>query len=475
MLDDNPFLLEEEESNDFEASLFASSPEAMAPQATVTGASVDVETQERTSEETELDWSGDGLLDGDSWEADWAADEGRLTPGSGSAAVDGDDSFLGGGGQVEESLVEHLEAQALGLRLNAVDRAAVTFLIGSLDDGGFLTEPLELLADSLFGGTVGGDDQRGDDELAAAVASLRVAHALVRTMSPTGVGAVDTLDCLSLQLFARVRTGVTSQACAQDAQAALKCSMEWVAKRDTKKLASALRIPELRLVAALVEILKLDPRPAANFHAPENRAIVPDVVVRKTRQGYRAEINSVVMPKLRVDSVYAGMLRSQRVDKESSLQHSLQEARWFVKNIQQRFDTILRVSAAIVERQSRFFAHGAVAMRPLVLREIADELGLHESTISRVTSSKFMATPQGTFELKYFFGSSLETAAGGSTSSTAVKALIRQFVLAEHVDDPLSDTAIADMLKSSGVVCARRTVAKYREALRIPVAGLRKK
>ena len=152
----------------------------------------------------------------------------------------------------------------------------------------------------------------------------------------------------------------------------------------------------------------------------------------------------------------------------------MQEARWFIKNIQQRFDTILRVSTAIVERQRNFFIHGELAMRPLVLREIADELGLHESTISRVTTAKYMTTPMGTFELKYFFGSGLGTDSGSAASSTAVRALIRQLVAAENLNKPLSDNQLSEMLKEQGIDCARRTVAKYREALKIAPANLRK-
>ncbi|MFN7197049.1 MAG: RNA polymerase sigma-54 factor, partial [Hylemonella sp.] len=176
----------------------------------------------------------------------------------------------------------------------------------------------------------------------------------------------------------------------------------------------------------------------------------------------------------------AGALRSGRrsnareADAYAALQQRLQEARWFIKNIQQRFDTILRVSQAIVERQKNFFIHGELAMRPLVLREIADELGLHESTISRVTTAKYMATPFGTYELKYFFGSGLGTDAGGNASSTAVRALIRQFIAAEDPARPLSDSQLSDMLKEQGIECARRTVAKYREALKIAPANLRK-
>jgi RNA polymerase sigma-54 factor len=206
--------------------------------------------------------------------------------------------------------------------------------------------------------------------------------------------------------------------------------------------------------------------------------IVPDVIVQRAGRGLRVVLNPDVMPRLRINDLYAGALRSAR-GQASNGAHAgmcarLQEARWFMKNIQQRFDTILRVSRAIVERQRAFFTHGEIAMKPLVLREIADELGLHESTISRVTTAKYMATPMGTFELKYFFGSSLATEAGGNASSTAVRALIRQFIGAEDANSPLSDSTISQMLEEQGIQVARRTVAKYREAMKIAPANLRK-
>ena len=198
---------------------------------------------------------------------------------------------------------------------------------------------------------------------------------------------------------------------------------------------------------------------------------MPDVVVQRSGRGFKVVLNPDVMPRLRINEFYAQAMRGRR---GSGLAGRLQEARWFVKNIQQRFDTILRVSQAIVERQKAFFSHGAIAMKPLVLREIADELGLHESTISRVTTAKYMATPQGTFELKYFFGSSLATEAGGNASSTAVRALIQQLVDAEDPARPLSDSQLSQMLEEQGIQVARRTVAKYREALKIAPAALRK-
>ena len=196
--------------------------------------------------------------------------------------------------------------------------------------------------------------------------------------------------------------------------------------------------------------------------------------MQRAGRGLKVALNPDVMPKLRINDLYAQAMRGQRNGSASGLSTRLQEARWFMKNIQQRFDTILRVSKAIVERQKSYFTHGAIAMKPLVLREIADELGLHESTISRVTTAKYMATPYGTFELKYFFGSSLNTDAGGNASSTAVRALIQQLVAAEDVGKPLSDSQLSQMLEEQGIQVARRTVAKYREALRIAPASLRK-
>jgi len=193
----------------------------------------------------------------------------------------------------------------------------------------------------------------------------------------------------------------------------------------------------------------------------------------KVARQWRAVLNPDVMPKLRVNDLYAQAIKSQRAS-GSALTARLQEARWFIRNIQQRFDTILRVSQAIIERQKNFFSHGAIAMKPLVLREIADELGLHESTISRVTTAKYMATPFGTYELKYFFGSSLNTDAGGNASSTAVRALIKQLVAAESPAKPLSDSQLAELLEGQGIQVARRTVAKYREALKIAPANLRR-
>jgi RNA polymerase sigma-54 factor len=259
--------------------------------------------------------------------------------------------------------------------------------------------------------------------------------------------------------------------------------MDLLARRDIKHLMPLCDASDAQVRAAITLIARLEPKPGRRFLNVERNFIVPDVLVIAVGSGanvkFQVRLNPEVMPRLRVHDIYANALKGHKAvgsdaATSAALQQRLQEARWFIKNIQQRFDTILRVSTAIVERQKSFFTHGELAMRPLVLREIADELGLHESTISRVTSAKYMSTPFGTFELKYFFGSGLNTEAGGNASSTAVRALIKQFVSAESPKKPLSDNQLAEMLKEQGIECARRTVAKYREGLRIAPASLRK-
>jgi RNA polymerase sigma-54 factor len=221
-------------------------------------------------------------------------------------------------------------------------------------------------------------------------------------------------------------------------------------------------------------IVSLNPKPGARFSSEQARYVVPDVVVKKVKGLWRASLHPDAMPKLKINRVYADILHRSRAAGYQQMSGQLQEAKWLIKNVQQRFDTILRVSQAIVDRQRHFFEHGEVAMRPLVLREIAETLGLHESTVSRVTTQKFMLTPRGIFELKYFFGSHVATDSGGACSATAIRALIKQLVGAEDAKRPLSDSQISEILGQQGITVARRTIAKYREALQIPPVNLRK-
>ena len=354
----------------------------------------------------------------------------------------------------------------MGMRLSPTDHAALMVLIESLDGDGYLADTLEDIAERLAE-MLAVDSAEGRAELAD---RLSCALRWLQSLEPTGVGARNLGECLALQLKQLPRTPARQLAlriCDQH--------LELLARRDMKRLTALTGTDEALVRQAQGLIVACEPKPGRPFSPAEANVVVPDVIVRKSGRGLSVLLNPDVMPKLRINDLYAQAVRGNRgAANQPGLSSRLQEARWFVKNIQQRFDTILRVSKAIVERQKAFFTHGAIAMKPLVLREIADELGLHESTISRVTTAKYMNTPQGTFELKYFFGSSLNTDAGGSASSTAVRALIQQFVSAEDEKRPLSDSQISDMLEEQGIQVARRTVAKYREALKIAPASLRR-
>jgi RNA polymerase sigma-54 factor len=244
--------------------------------------------------------------------------------------------------------------------------------------------------------------------------------------------------------------------------------------RDFVRLKRVLNIDDNDLKGTQRLIVSLNPKPGLAFSISDTRYVIPDVVVRKERGKWVAVLNNDAIPKLRVNKMYADILSRSRDGTGAQLASQLQEARWLIKNVQQRFETILKVSQAILDRQKHFFDHGEVAMRPLILREIADAIGVHESTVSRVTTQKFMFTPRGIYELKYFFGSHVSTETGGSASSTAIRALIKQLVGAEDSKKPLSDSRISDILGQQGIVVARRTIAKYRESLQISSANLRK-
>ena len=483
MLDDNPFLelsMEEapreefgleqadttvrQDDRDAEAALYSA---ADAPASTTTTDSSS-DSQEAAGSADEPSWEGDGTTEMVADDGEWGTDAAPRKNNLG----DGDEHDATELARNQESLTAFLHRQALALRLSEVDRAALRFLIESLNDDGYLEDSLRALAESLAGGDI--------DEVDELEHRFSVALRLLQHLEPAGVGARSLAECLQLQLQ-HLREHAPD---AHDPQlletAASICAqpMELLARRDIKRLVQTTGASEEQVRAAMALITRLEPKPGRRFVDVERNVIVPDVIVQKIGSGanvrFRVQLNSDVMPRLRVHDIYASALKSHKGEGSAALQQRLQEARWFIKNIQQRFDTILRVSNAIVERQKNFFVHGELAMRPLVLREIADELGLHESTISRVTTAKYMSTPYGTFELKYFFGSALGTETGGNASSTAVRALIKQFVASESPRKPLSDNQISEMLKEQGIECARRTVAKYREALRIAPANLRK-
>lgn len=422
----------------------------------------------------ELDWDGDGSVDIAPHDSEWGNDAPAATMHSSGSHGGHDGSDPADWNSAPLTLQAHLHQQALGLRLPPAQQAALYALIESLDDDGYLSEALPELAAALVApphasqGHPGTPAQRQAQqaELEQLLASA-LPH--LQQMDPTGVGARNLAECLRLQVL-ELRNSPAARA----ALALCNQPLDLLARRDTKRLSALCGCDEASVRAGLAVIARLEPKPGRRFAQVERNAIVPDVVVRRSGSGFTVELNPDVVPRLHLHDRYASALRGHKGDSASGLPQRLQEARWFIKNIQQRFDTILRVSRAIVERQRGFFVQGELAMRPLVLREIADELGLHESTISRVTSAKYMATPWGTYELKYFFGSGLGTDSGANTSSTAVRALIRQLIASEPPAKPLSDQQLSDLLKAQGIDCARRTVAKYREALRIAPASLRK-
>ena len=424
--------------------------------------------------QTTLEKASDGSTEvklEDSWEGDGSVESAPDDGEWGNDAAPRKNNIEGGDVEASDlagehiSLQAHLHQQSLSLRLSDIDRAALHFLIESLNDDGYLDDSLA----SLAGGLAHGNTEQTEELEQHFAMALKLLH----HMEPSGVGARNLAECLGLQLLDCIDCEATRAAMAMCHQ-----PMELLAKRDVKRLAQLCGFSEAVIKSAIGVIGRLDPKPGRRFVNVERNVVVPDVIVVKAGRGFKVSLNSDVMPRLKVHDIYANAMKQHKGASGGAgvqaMQQRLQEARWFIKNIQQRFDTILRVSTAIVERQKNFFTHGELAMRPLVLREIADELGLHESTISRVTTAKYMNTPFGTFELKYFFGSALGTETGGNASSTAVRALIKQLVAVENLKKPLSDNQISEMLKEQGIECARRTVAKYREALRIAPANLRK-
>jgi len=380
---------------------------------------------------------------------------------SGSGSGDDDDEDGRGFQQTDEesrSLRQHLLNQLAMMPLTERDHNLVALMIEALDEDGYLGASLEELVAML------------PEEMEVDEAELMTALRLLQSMDPPGVGARDLGESLLLQL----NELPADTPYLAEARAIVGRHLDLLAEREYGKLKRLLGIDNDRdFISARQLITSLNPRPAASFDSGRTQYVVPDVFVRKVKGEWVANLNPDAMPKLRINEVYANILRQNR-GSGGQLTGQMQEARWLIKNIQQRFQTILRVSQAIIDRQRMFFEHGEVAMRPLVLREIAESVGLHESTISRVTNQKYMMTPRGLYEFKYFFGNALATEAGGAASSTAIKALLKQFVEAEDRSGPLSDNAISELLGKQGFVVARRTVAKYREQLNIPPANQRK-
>ncbi len=430
LLDENPFLECEEE----DSALPYAHGDAHASRAS----SETKTTAENETQPAELDWN-----------------EPTFTA---SGTSDDEDDGYSEVAADRPNMREHLLWQINMSQLDNHDKKLIGLLIDALDENGYLAQPLEEILELL------------PAELDITLDDLETALVQLQHLDEPGIGARNLSECLALQLQAQPEDIPGHDL----ALSIVTHHLDLLANRDFNKLKKTLHCDDAALRDAQDLILHLQPKPGTAFEHRAADYVVPDVLV--TRQGgvWKARLNPEAMPRLRVNQVYANIM--QRRDEQSSQQMAgqLQEARWFIKNLQQRFDTILRVSQAIVERQRQFFEHGDIGMRPLVLREIADQLELHESTISRVTTQKFMLTPRGIFELKYFFGSGLATEAGGACSSTAIRAIIKQLVSEEDAKHPLTDSRMAETLAQQGIIVARRTVAKYRELLNILPVNLRK-
>ena len=391
-----------------------------------------------------------GLAD----ESDWYEDDGAFR----NTRDDDDERDFPQQAAEPPSLREHLNLQLSLSQINERDRKIVGLLIDSLNDDGYLAQDLEELVSLL------------PTELEIDIDDLHIALEYLQHLDPPGVGARNLRECLSMQLQA-----LPENTPYRDRALLLVSNyLDSLASRDFVTIKKLLHCDDECLRSIQHLITHLNPRPGTAFNSAVARYIIPDVIVTKINGSWIASLNPEAMPRLKINRLYADILKRCHDESARRLSSQLNEAKWLIKNVQQRFGTILKVSSAVVERQSQFFEHGAVAMRPLVLREIAETLDLHESTISRVTTQKFMRTPRGIFELKYFFGSHVATDTGGACSATAIRALIKQMVNAENAKKPLSDSQISEILGQQGIVVARRTVAKYRESIQIPPVNLRK-
>jgi RNA polymerase sigma-54 factor len=441
LLNENPFL---EREDDYPAQIFVHGD----PQNHIQTSS-SVSKNENTATEREAAPN----------ESDWA-----IPAFSAAGNPDDEDAGFGEVAADKPSLRDHLIWQLNLSLLEERDKQIIGLLIDALDDNAYLTQSLEEIYEFL------------PQELEITLDDLETALVQLQHLDEPGIGARNLSECLSLQLqaMARNQDSTHNPSDVKLAQRLVEHHLDLLAAHDYAKLKKILHCDDTALRAVQDLIVHLQPRPGSAFEQNASDYVVPDVLVERVNNVWRARLNPEAMPRLRINQVYANIMQSRGENSAQEMSGQLLEARWYIKNLQQRFDTILRVSQAIVERQHQFFQHGKIAMRPLVLREIADQLELHESTISRVTTQKFMLTPSGIYELKYFFGSGLATKTGGSCSSTAIREIIKRMVEEEDAQNPLNDSRMAEILAQQGILVARRTVAKYRELLHILPVNLRK-
>lgn len=427
-------------------------PETLAAQA-VADASAETELNAAPADTT----LPDELPVDSAWEDIYESSDGE-TSYSRSEDEDWDpyERYAGGG----ESLRDYLYWQMRLTRFSDGELAIATALIDAIDDSGYLTLALEEIQQGL------------QQEMTVTLADIEAVLARVQRFDPQGVGARTPAECLLLQLEALPE----ATPWLADARRLVAQHLELLADRDFTTLMRRLKVSREELQGIISLIQSLNPHPGARLSTAAPQYIVPDVLVYRSRSVWRVELNPESTPKLRINARYAALTRRAGSNGDATyLRNHLQEARWFLKSLQNRNETLLRVATCIVERQRAFLERGDEHMKPLILRDIAEVLGLHESTISRVTTQKYMHTPRGIYELKYFFSSHVGTSDGGECSSTAIRAMIRKLIQAEDPGKPLSDDRIAKLLEAEGIQVARRTVAKYREAMAIPSSSERKR
>jgi RNA polymerase sigma-54 factor len=395
------------------------------------------------------DAPGDREGDRDLWQADVGAGLRRADDGEMSAM-----EMMA----VQTSLNTHLHGELSVLPLSERDLMLARVVVESLDDDGYLRTPLEELL-----GVTGLDPEPTLQE-------MQIALKRVQALEPAGVGARSVSECLLLQMPAIACPEMRALA-----TAIIEHHLPALAARDVNGIARQLDQAPARIEEVCDRIRHLDPRPGWKHGSEQVDYVVPDVIVKKVRGQWTVHLNPAVVPKVRLNQVYARLFQRHRTAQNSEMGAHLQEARWTLRNVEQRFSTILDVAEAIVRRQKSFFEYGAMAMKPLGLKEIADEVGVHESTVSRVTNNKYIATPVGVFELKYFFSRAMVSANGSECSGTAIRSLIKDIIEAEHVDHPMSDAEITRQLSAQGLIMARRTVTKYRQMLKIEAVERRRR
>ena len=358
------------------------------------------------------------------------------------------------------TLQDHLQWQVEMQRFSATDRLIAEAIIDAIDEDGYLTVSLESIWEGL------------KDDLEIDLDEVSVVLRRIHAFDPVGVGARDLSECLLIQLNQVSEVSPVLNR----AKKLVSEYLDLLGSRDFTQIMRRMKLSKEDLQEVILLIQTLNPKPGSLIASSQAEYVIPDVLVRKEKGRWMVELNSEALPRLRINATYANLVK--RADNSSEnvyLKNNLQEARWFMKSLQSRNETLLKVATCIVERQQGFLEHGEEAMKALVLHDVAEAVGMHESTISRVTTQKYMHTPRGIFELKYFFSSHVTTATGGACSATAIRALIKKLIAAENAQKPLSDSKLASILEEQGINVARRTVAKYRESMSIPPSNERKR